>query len=100
MVGFRYMFKWLQKHLDARQDESIAQLDRRISEMEESSKEDHDDMRIEILRVQILTGIDSKRLSRSELSYFYDKYKKLGGNSFVEDRCKSYLADLEKGDAE
>lgn len=93
------MFKHLQKILDARQDEQIEMIDTRITALEESSEKDHAKMQIEILRVQILTGIDSQRLSASELAYFYDKYKALGGNSFVEDKCKAYLAELEKGDA-
>lgn len=98
VVGFRQMFKHLQKILDARQDEQIEMIDTRMTALEESSEKDHKKMQIEILRVQILTGIDSQRLSASELAYFYDKYKSLGGNSFVEDKCKSYLAELEKGD--
>lgn len=92
------MFKRLQKMLDARQDEQIEMIDKRITKLEESTETNHIKMQVEIIRVQILTGIDSKRLSASELSYFYDKYKSLGGNSFVEEKCKAYLAELEKGD--
>lgn len=76
------------KHFNEKQDEMIANIDERLSDIEK-----------ETLRIQILTGIDSERLSRSELLYFFDKYKALGGNSFVEDRVNMYLKILEdKGD--
>lgn len=76
------------KRFNERQDVLLVELDKRLNDIEK-----------EVLRIQILSGIDSHRLSRSELLYFFDKYKALGGNSFVEDRVKSYLKVLEdKGD--
>lgn len=74
----------------------IEELRNRLSKVETSMTEDMKDTKVEILRVQILTGIDTYRFSRSELSYFFDKYKSLGGNSFVEDKCHDYLEQLEK----
>ena len=50
-----------------------------------------DTLQKDVLRLQILDGIDSKRLSESEILYFFDRYKALGGNSFVEDRVKKYV---------
>lgn len=76
------------KKLNERQDRILETLDKRLTNIEK-----------ETLRIQILTGIESQRLSRSELLYFFDKYKELGGNSFVEDRVRAYLKVLEdKGD--
>lgn len=104
--AFKWMFGRFQKTLDARQDgileklaQDITEVKGDVSKLRENAENEHQDMKTEILRVQILTGIDSKRLSASELSYFFDKYKKLGGNSFVEEKCKAYLEELEKGDA-
>lgn len=54
-----------------------------------------DKLEVEILRLQILEGMDSERLSKSELLYFYDKYQKLGGNSFVEQKVEDYIENLE-----
>ena len=54
------------------------------------------DTQKEILRLQILEGIDSHRLSDSEVRYFYDKYHSVGGNSFVTEKVKQYLKDIEK----
>lgn len=44
-----------------------------------------------LLRTQILMGMEQKLFSKSELSYFYDKYTNLGGNSFVSDKVEAYL---------
>ena len=54
------------------------------------------DTQKEILRLQILEGMDTHRLSESELRYFYDKYHNVGGNSFVTAKVKQYLKDLEE----
>lgn len=66
----------------------------RIYDMEEHMSELNDtlnDMRVDIIRMQILQGIQSESLSKSELSYFYNKYTKLGGNSFVSVKVQAYL---------
>ena len=52
------------------------------------------DTQKEILRLQILEGMDTHRLSESELRYFYDKYHNVGGNSFVTAKVNQYLKDL------
>lgn len=49
------------------------------------------DLRVDVIRMQILQGIQSESFSKSELTYFYDKYTKLGGNSFVSTKVKTYL---------
>lgn len=67
----------------------------------ERISEDTRDLKREVLRIQILQGIDTERLSESELSYFYDKYKELGGNSFISDRVEKYrdkLSNQKAGD--
>lgn len=56
----------------------------------------------EILRMQLLDGMYDKRLSPTEAQYFYEKYKAVGGNSFVtakyEAYIRDYVADQEKGE--
>lgn len=54
------------------------------------------DTQKEILRLQILEGMDTHRLSESELRYFYDKYHKVGGNSFVTAKVNQYLKEFEE----
>ena len=46
---------------------------------------------IDVIRIQILSGIASESLSKSEVTYFYDKYTARGGNSFVSEKVKVYL---------
>ena len=46
---------------------------------------------IDVIRMQILSGIASESFSKSELTYFYDKYTARGGNSFVSEKVKVYL---------
>lgn len=76
----------------------IASIDKRLKAVEDRSVEQYRDLGKEILRLQILNGIDSNRFSRSELLYFFDKYKSYGGNSFVEDKVHEHLQSLEKED--
>lgn len=87
-------FKKFRDILEKQQNEMILAIDKRLSELETTNKESHSDLEREILRLQILNGIDSERLSVSEVLYFYDKYKKAGGNSFVEDKVEAYIKYL------
>ena len=49
------------------------------------------DISVDVIRIQILSGIASESFSKSELTYFYDKYTARGGNSFVNEKVKVYL---------
>ena len=49
------------------------------------------DISVDVIRMQILSGIASESFSKSELTYFYDKYTARGGNSFVSEKVKVYL---------
>ena len=49
------------------------------------------DISVNVIRIQILSGIASESLSKSEVTYFYDKYTARGGNSFVSEKVKVYL---------
>lgn len=44
-----------------------------------------------LLRTQLLMGMEQTLFSKSELLYFYDKYTALGGNSFISDKVEIYL---------
>ena len=73
-------------------------LDKRLESIETNAKNSHKDLMKEILRLQLLEGIESKRLSSSEVHYFYDKYRTAGGNSFVSSAVHEYLKDLGEDD--
>ena len=83
--------KLINKKLDANQDATLSALSLKLDALEASYKDSMDTLQKDVLRLQILDGIDSKRLSESEILYFFDRYKALGGNSFVETRVQNYL---------
>ena len=49
------------------------------------------DISVDVIRMQILSGIASESFSKSELTYFYDKYTARGGNSKKKKKVKVYL---------
>ena len=83
--------KLINKKLDANHDATLSALSLKIDALEVSHKDSMDTLQKDVLRLQILDGIDSKRLSESEILYFFDRYKALGGNSFVDARVQNYL---------
>ena len=83
--------KLMNKKLDANQDATIEAINTKLSTLEKNQKESIETLQKDVLRLQILDGIDSNRLSASEVLFFFDRYKALGGNSFVDDRVKQYV---------
>lgn len=75
-------------------------LNKRLKSIEVDAKNAHDDIMKEVLRLQLLEGIESKRLSSSEVHYFYDKYRAAGGNSFVCAIVNEYLNELGEDDSD
>ena len=73
-------------------------INKRLESIEANAKDAHEDLMKEVLRLQLLEGIESKRLSSSEVRYFYDKYRSVGGNSFVSSVVHNYLKDLGEDD--
>ena len=83
--------KLINKKLDATHDATVSALSHKLDKLELSYKESMETLQKDVLRLQILDGIESNRLSTSEVLFFFDRYKELGGNSFVEDRVKKYV---------
>ena len=83
--------KLMNKKLDANQDATIEAINTKLSTLEKNKKESIETLQKDVLRLQILDGIDSNRLSTSEVLFFFDRYKALGGNSFVDERVKQYV---------
>jgi hypothetical protein len=83
--------KLMNKKLDAHQDATIATINTKLDTLEKHQKESIEALQKDVLRIQILYGIDSNQLSVSEVLFFFDRYKALGGNSFVEERVKQYV---------
>ena len=83
--------KLMNKKLDANQDATIEAINTKLNTLEKNQKDSIETLQKDVLRLQILDGIDSKRLSPSEVLFFFDRYKALGGNSFVDERVKKYV---------
>ena len=83
--------KLMNKKLDANQDATIEAINTKLDTLEKNQKDSIETLQKDVLRLQILYGMDSKRLSTSEVLFFFDRYKALGGNSFVDERVKQYV---------
>ena len=83
--------KLINKKLDTTHDATLSALSLKLDKLESAHKESMETLQKDVLRLQILAGIDSNRLSVSEVLFFFDRYKELGGNSFVEDRVETYV---------
>lgn len=77
--------RYFLKQLNAHSEMVLKSIDDRIKDVE-----------VEVLRLQILDGMDSNRLSTSELLYFFDKYKAVGGNSFVAEKVEEHLKKIKE----
>jgi len=88
------------KKQNASQQKFNDELNARFDKIEEDNLASYNDTQKEILRLQILEGIDVNRLSPSEVRYFYDKYKSVGGNSFVTEKVHEYLKEIERDDGD
>ena len=83
--------KLVNKKLDVNQDATIEAINTKLITLEKNQKESIEVLQKDVLRLQILYGIDSNQLSASEVLFFFDRYKALGGNSFVDERVKQYV---------
>ena len=83
--------KLMNKKLAANQDATIEAINTKLDTLEKNQKDSIETLQKDVLRLQILDGIDSNRLSTSEVLFFFDRYKALGGNSFVDERVKQYV---------
>lgn len=66
-----------------------------MQENYEATNKRIDMIEVNQLRIQLTVGMNQKTLSLNEASYFFDRYKELGGNSFVEHKYHQYIRDLE-----
>ena len=86
----------IKRNFNKEQNKMMKNINCHFDKLQKENNLAYRDMQKEILRLQILEGIDANRLSPSEVRYFYDKYKKFGGNSFVTERVHKYLSEIEK----
>lgn len=94
------VLKQIDKRVDNGHKEIVKSLNERMDKQEKLSDERYRDTNKEIIRLQILEGIETRRLSVSEVEFFYEKYKKLGGNSFITKKVQDYIKSLEVNDTD
>lgn len=76
--------------MDKKDNEFMKNINDRLKAIEDKSAETNNRIELEVLRLQLLDGMDSKRFNLSELNFFYDKYHALGGDSFVTEKVEEY----------
>lgn len=98
-IGYK-LFQSISKKMKADQDllsesfqEEFSKVNARLATMEEVLDKRYQDNQKEILRLELLDGMHDKRLSPTEVEYFYEKYKAVGGNSFVTAQKDAYIKD-------
>lgn len=98
-VGIK-AFKKLWIGLEAKQNDEIDSIKNSINALTVSFQELHRNQERDFLRLQIITGVHSGRLSESEILYLYDQYKERGYNSYVSRVVDDYVEELRASNKE
>jgi hypothetical protein len=90
-IGFAGRWAW--KKLEAKQNEDLVNMKTDIKELSDNVNDSMMTIQRDMLRLQIITGINSGRLSMGEVTMLYDKYKDNGGNSYITRVVNDYLEE-------
>ena len=90
-IGFAGRWAW--KKLEAKQNEDLVNMKTDIKELSDNVNDSMMTIQRDMLRLQIITGINSGRLSMGEVIMLYDKYKTNGGNSYITRVVDDYLEE-------
>ena len=90
-IGFAGRWAW--KKLEAKQNEDLANMKSDIKDLSNNVNDSMITIQRDMLRLQIITGINSGRLSASEVTMLYDQYKDKGGNSYISRIVNDYLEE-------
>lgn len=91
-VGF--VGRWVWKKLEAKQNEEIANMKNDIEDLSDNMNDSMLMIQRDMLRLQIIAGISSGRLSPGEVTALYDQYKDKGGNSYISRVVEDYLKEM------
>lgn len=92
IIGFATrVFKKLWAKLEAKQNEEIEGIKKSITALAISLEEMRKTQERDFLRLQIVTGIHSGRLSNNEILTLYDAYTQNGGNSYISRIVNDYV---------
>ena len=90
-IGFAGRWAW--RKLEAKQDADLANMKSDIKDLSDNVKDSMQIIQRDMLRLQIITGINSGRLSPGEVTMLYDQYKDKGGNSYISRVVDDYLEE-------
>lgn len=90
-VGFAVRWAW--KKLETKQNEDLANMKSDIKDLSNNVNDSMITIERDMLRLQIITGINSGRLSPGEVTMLYDQYKDKGGNSYISRIVDDYLEE-------
>ena len=85
--------RWAWKKLEAKQNEDLANMKSDIKDLSNNMNDSMLMIQRDMLRLQIITGINSGRLSVGEVTMLYDQYKANGGNSYITRIVNDYLEE-------
>ena len=85
--------RWAWKKLEAKQNEDLVNMKTDIKDLSDNVNDSMMTIQRDMLRLQIITGINSGRLSMGEVTMLYDKYKDNGGNSYITRVVDDYLEE-------
>ena len=90
-IGF--VGRWAWKKLEAKQNEDLVNMKSDIKDLSDNVNNSMTTIQRDMLRLQIITGINSGRLSMAEVATLYDTYKANGGNSYITRVVDDYLEE-------
>lgn len=85
--------RWVWKKLEAKQNEDLVNMKSDIKDLSDNVNNSMKTIQRDMLRLQIITGINSGRLSMAEVTTLYDIYKANGGNSYITRVVDDYLEE-------
>lgn len=85
--------RWVWKKLEAKQNEDLVNMKSDIKDLSDNMNNSMKTIQRDMLRLQIITGINSGRLSMAEVTTLYDIYKANGGNSYITRVVNDYLEE-------
>ena len=92
-TGVGFAGRWAWKKLEAKQNEDLANMKTDIKDLSNNVNDSMLLIQRDMLRLQIITGINSGRLSAGEVTMLYDQYKDKGGNSYISRIVNDYLEE-------
>ena len=93
MTTIGFVGRWAWKKLEAKQNEDLVNMKSDIKDLSDNVNHSMMTIQRDMLRLQIITGINSGRLSVGEVTMLYDIYKAKGGNSYISRIVNDYLEE-------